>query len=196
MKTRRSAAASLLGTVLLSGMLALAPPWAAAVEVVNGGFETGDFRGWSAAGLASLSGVDAGAAHSGTFGAYFGDTGTLSQALATTASESYSLSFWLRTDGLDANPFYVTWNGTSVFEARGLGAFDYRSFMIAGLTSSTPLATLTFGFRPELGFVELDDISVVSVIPEPETWALMLGGLAGLLARRNRRLGRAAVLTS
>lgn len=36
----------------------------------------------------------------------------------------------------------------------------------------------------------IDDLSFSSAVPEPGSWALLLGGLAGVAARRARRLGQ------
>src|SRR5207342_1372158 len=65
--------------------------------VTNGGFETGDFTGWTNGGNTGFTGVDPGIQHSGTYGAFFGPIGSngfLSQTLATTAGGVYTLSFW------------------------------------------------------------------------------------------------------
>ncbi len=65
--------------------------------VVNGGFETGNFTGWTASGAASS--VIAGAAHSGSFGAQLGATtatngdSSIAQTF-TMPSSSPSLTFW------------------------------------------------------------------------------------------------------
>jgi uncharacterized membrane protein len=65
--------------------------------IVNGGFETGNFTGWTASGAATS--VIAAAAHSGSFGAQLGATtatngdSTITQTF-TMPSSSPSLSFW------------------------------------------------------------------------------------------------------
>ena len=80
--------------------------------VQNGGFETGDFTGWTLVGNTivynwrgnstvydavedAASGYDV--VHSGTYGAFLGDDqlATLSQSLTTVAGQNYLLSFWL-----------------------------------------------------------------------------------------------------
>jgi Bacterial Ig domain len=66
-------------------------------SIVNGGFETGSFSGWTASGAAAS--VIAGAAHSGSFGAQLGGTSatngdsSIGQTF-TLPSSSPSLSFW------------------------------------------------------------------------------------------------------
>ncbi|MDD5141783.1 MAG: protease pro-enzyme activation domain-containing protein [Verrucomicrobiales bacterium] len=69
--------------------------------VSNGGFETGDFTGWTLANSSSFDGVVDSlilTPHTGTFCFAFGHQGAftfLSQTLATTPGQSYLLSFWL-----------------------------------------------------------------------------------------------------
>ena len=191
--TPRPAFAPLAAAVLAVGLLASAPDTATAQEigpslVANGGFESGDFSGWTAGSLTALSGVEGAAAHSGAFGAFSGENSFIRQALTTVTGPTYSLRFWLRSDGLDPDPFYVNWNGAKVFDSVQLGAFEYREFVVGGLTAAGPVTLLTLGFRGDLGFVEVDDVSVrVAAIPEPQTWALMAGGMAVLAAWQRRR---------
>lgn len=44
-------------------------------QITNGGFETGDFTGWTLGGNTGYTGVTGSYAHSGNFGAYFGAGG-------------------------------------------------------------------------------------------------------------------------
>src|SRR5262249_2874481 len=66
--------------------------------ITNGGFETGNFTGWTQGGTTGNTGVAANTPHTGTFAAFLGPVGsdgTLSQNVATTPGQQYVLSFWL-----------------------------------------------------------------------------------------------------
>jgi len=144
----------------------------------NGGFETGDFSGWTTSGNFDLNceAVVAGSpnAHSGTFGAALGPPGTpgyLSQTLPTVAGQPYLLSFWVaNVKGPTItipNEFRVAWNTNAsatnlVFDGLNLGAFDWTNmvFLVTAAGSST---VLQFGFRNDPSFFALDDVTVTPV---------------------------------
>ena len=75
-------------------------------------------------------------------------------------------------------------------------AFEARSFTLTGLAAGTH--TLTLGMHTTNASsgrfnASFDDvrISTTAPIPEPGTWALMLGGLGLVAAVGRRRLARA-----
>ena len=119
--------------VLCIALNASATPMTPITNIVNnGGFEAGDFTGWTQSGNTGFTGVDSFAANSGNFGAFFGPVeslGYISQTLNTVAGMTYELSFFLRNEsgeGESISPirpgggpvtqeFQVFWNGVMIF---------------------------------------------------------------------------------
>jgi hypothetical protein len=158
--------------------------------VGNGGFETGDFTDWTLIGDPTLdfplAGDDVDVAgtsalygepdeifvHSGLYGAYLGeypDTGSLSQAVATTAGQQYLVSFWLTSVPYEGstvpNAFAAIWNGSALFSQTNLDAFGWTNmqYVVPATSAST---TLEFDFDNVPGAFGLDDVSVEPV-PAP-----------------------------
>ena len=167
----------------------------AAELVANGGFETGDFSSWSLTGNTGFAGVTNNPVHSGQY-AFFdgavGSVGVLSQTVATVAGQSYDFSFWLRSDGGTPNNFTASLGGVALIAPLvNAGAFGFTQFS-GTIVAASNNASLSFGFRDDPGFWELDDVSLangVGGVPEPATWGLMLTGFlgAGAAIRANRR---------
>lgn len=181
----------------------------AANLVSNPGFETGTFMDWTLSGANSSPddngiyyGIDSLDAHSGNYGAYFGSVGgvlNLSQILTTVPGDNYVVSFWLReTPGTIfpyTNFFSISFGTTTLASESDISNFPYTLFTYNAVASSD-LTPLVFGFRDDVGYFSLDDISVspgkVSV-PEPSGFGILSIGLLGVgwwprRAGRSRRL--------
>ena len=164
--------------------------------VVNGGFEDGNFTGWTG-GLPDnvvFSGSPNSAyVHTGSYGVGFGSNSltTLSQTLSTVAGTSYDVTFWINSNGLSPNEVKLSWGGTKIFEEKNIAADGWTEFSFIE-TATSNSTVLAFGLEQRSGYSGLDDISVTAV-PEPATWAMMLLGFAAVGFVAYRRNHRAAV---
>ena len=144
--------------------------------VANGGFEAGNFSGWTVtgdAGVGNSSLVDDGtsgfyAPHAGGYYAALGTSSTygyLSQTLATTAGASYLLSFWRNNQDGAPNSLAVSWNGGTVFGPTNLPTTGWtlNQFSVKATSASTPLQ---FQFENNGDVLGLDDVGVVAM-PSP-----------------------------
>ena len=176
---------------LTAALLVAAPALAATNLVTNGGYETGNLSGWTLTGNTGFSSVAAGAAASGSFGysnGAVGSFGVLSQTVSTIASATYNYSFTLRNNGGPVNAFGVSLGGTSfgpTFSNSGpVGFTTYTGTVVAPSAN----AALSFSFRQDPNFWNIDDISLTAAVPEPATWGLMIVGfgIVGVSMRRRQ----------
>ena len=170
--------------------------------VVNGGFETGDFSGWTLTGNTGdclfVGGVNDNrcdpptqfGGHSGDYAAQLGDGGSdayLSQNIATVPGASYDISFWLASQGgaPPANDFSVFWGGQQVLALTNIAPSDYTFYNVGGLSPTGSQTTLMFAFRNDPAYLALDDVSVVdppaAPMPEPSSF-ITLGLVFALFA--------------
>lgn len=176
--------------VASAAVLALAVGSAKAELIVNGGFETGDFTGWTQSGNTGTTSVSSDPIYvaSGTYGVEFGAVGSLgyiTQSIPTTPGGSYTLDFDLRNDGGTPSQAQVTIDGALQMFLLNPAAFGWTHFSLdfTGALSAA-VTDIEFGFQQNPAWFGLDNVSVV---PEPTSLAL-IGVTAGLLAARRRAL--------
>jgi hypothetical protein len=190
-------------TTFLFVLLAGAALPAQAMPLVNGDFETGVLAPW-------VNGIDASnpfnvnapwsvsadAAHTGSFGATVIDNFEMRQDFAAVATADItSLSFWARTPLEPFGAFVLLTlvydNGFEDFypaitDTADWTFFDVTSFLQPGLS----LSGLTFfGFTSAgvpVNRADLDDVVLITTVPEPAALSLAGLGLAALGWRRRR----------
>ncbi|WP_197277016.1 choice-of-anchor C family PEP-CTERM protein [Sphingomonas profundi] len=126
--------------------------------------------------------------------------GSLSQTFDTTPGKAYTVSYLLAGNPV-GSPAVKTLSVSASGNTAKTETFDVsttstaamgwsmRSYnFVADRTGST---TLTFATSDATGYgPALDGVSLTSVVPEPTTWAMMIGGMGmigGVIRRRSRR---------
>ncbi|WP_348694590.1 PEP-CTERM sorting domain-containing protein [Duganella fentianensis] len=200
-------AATIFKSVAVIAALVAGQAHAAPTELVtNGSFEAttisngswsvfGSLPGWSSIG----SGIElrnnvAGSAYDGSnfveLDSY--SNSAIEQSIATAAGKHYTLNFAIQDRAgvaLSSQGVEVFWNGVSQGVFSNATNWTVQSL---DLTASGATSTLRFaaaGTNDSLG-TSLDKISLVAApVPEPETYGMLLAGLAlvGAVARRKAR---------
>ncbi len=150
--------------------------------ITNGGFETGNFGGWTSSGNFSgqnfvVSGLAY--AHSGHYGAELGSSptlGYLSQTFATTPGQIYGVSMWFDNPapGGTPNQFTVTWNGNALYSVTNTTSLGWTNLQFTVPATGTN-AILQIGFRDDPAFLGLDDVSVLPLRANLQSAALSGG---------------------
>jgi len=189
--------------------------------VLNGNFLTGDLTSWTSttcgtcidAGwvvggpppAGSFNFGDPGAPTDTTFAAATGCEGaacsdattgdTISQALVTDPTMTYTLTFLIDPGTSDGSPLEldVLWAGTLVAAITDLTEDTWVAETFSGLVPTGTSTTLEFTGRDDAGVLALDDIAAngtasgPSTVPEPASLMLIGGGLLGIGTMLRRR---------
>lgn len=153
----------------------------------NGGFETGDFTGWTLSGDTASGGLiynavensafvtSAGVSyvHSGAYGAVLGESGslaTLSQSVLTYPGQSYVLSLWLiNPTNLPVEAFKVNWNtntsANTLYSIVNPSRFSWTNLTFI-VTATGTNSTIQLAAENDNDYFGLDDVSLLP-IPRP-----------------------------
>jgi hypothetical protein len=164
--------------------------------VQNGGFETGDFTGWTLTGNTvvntgrfgqtvynAVENTSAGyqVVHSGAYGAFLGDNqlATLSQTLPTAPGRIYLLGLWLDNPTAGSlQQFLVKWNGGVLYGVTNPPAFGWKNLQFL-VTSSNTNSTLQFASENDPSYFGVDDVTVVPIqAPVFQNAIITPGGLS------------------
>jgi len=167
--------------------------------VTNGGFETGDFTGWSVTPTVppGMAVIESSYVHSGQYAVEltsepFSPLGELGATLTTQPGTAYTLSFYLAVPIAPAPypplpRFTLDWSpttATTVLDTIFTSRSDWTLYTFTEIValSATTFINLSWHISPDYGPcpIFLDDISVSSV-PEPDILVCLGPLLAGLL---------------
>jgi hypothetical protein len=162
--------------------------------ITNGGFESGDFSGWSKINWTSYDYVTTGivgiAPEEGSYFAVLSNTetqglGGITQTVSTASGQTYLLSCWFANNLGTPNEFEVNWNSNVLLDLVNSDKQPWTNYTFS--VTGTGSDVITFMGSQTPNWNGLDNISLTpTTIPAPG--AILLGsigvGFVGWLRRR------------
>jgi parallel beta-helix repeat protein len=150
------------------------PPPSGSNLVANGNFATGNSTDWTLGGNDSNASspqlfIDTNAEGGSTYAVGMGSMGadgTLSQTIATTAGQTYTLSFWLQNEGSGGNDFAAIWNGQTLLSLTNAAQFGYTEYTYT-VTATGSTTTLELSAANNPSQWDLDNISLTAKSTPP-----------------------------
>jgi len=198
---------------LILAVLALLSGWpgqAKADLIVNGGFETGDFTGWTETGNTTWVRVEPYAPypsgvtptidpHTGNYFATLSNysyqgLGGITQTVTTTPGQTYLLSYWYDMNYPGNDEFKVTLDGTTLSDLVNIAPQTWTNYTF--VVTGTGSDTVAFSGYQDSGWNGLDDVSLSPPslsAPEPSSLAVTGISVVGMMIymRRRRKSSRA-----
>lgn len=197
----------MIKSVAIAALLASGSAMAAPVELLlNGGFEADlqangtwanytNLTDWTGGAYGielrnSVAGVAAQGVNFVELDTYHNSS--ISHDVLTGLGQQYTLSFQFQDrPGVDTSSqgLAVTWGGNAVASVNNSlgGGWETRTYTLTGNGALMSLKFTAIGTDDSLG-TSLDNVSLTTAVPEPETYAMMLAGLGlvGFAARRRK----------
>ena len=115
-----------------------------------------------------------------------GADGTLSQTIATTAGQTYTLSFWLQNEAAGTNDFKAIWNGQTLLSLTNAAQSGYTEYTYT-VTATSSTTTLEFSAANGPSQWDLDNISLTANAQRVHVSSVVASAPASPPGRRSQR---------